>query len=378
MSRRTGTTLVEVLVAIFVMGIGLIALLTLFPIGILRMGFALKQQRAQDTARNADAVAVIYNIRNDSGTAASPGVVADGTVFDYFSTPGGGLPAADPYGPSYPLFVDPLGYASYAGTASQAWVGGTAGVLRRRPVSFAGTTNAASIKTLYFNFSLWDDINYEPTTANPNAAAGVTPGTPQSVTANPLTVPRETRFSWGYTMRRPMASEKGVVDCSIVVFDGRSLSTAAGGGLTFSEDVYQNTAYFNPANGTITIDYTALPFGPPIRAGDWIMDVTFVPVPATAPFKSGSAHAFWYRVVATEDLVVGGKKLARYEVQQPIRGFEAPLGTNPAAFNPLPNTMPYNAVDPTVGGAATSVYQGSIVFMDAVVEVFEKGPARLP
>ena len=36
--------------------LGLIALLTLFPIGILRMGYAIKQQRAQDAARNADAV----------------------------------------------------------------------------------------------------------------------------------------------------------------------------------------------------------------------------------------------------------------------------------------------------------------------------------
>src|SRR2546421_11874148 len=53
MNRRSGTTLVEVLMAIFIMGIGLMALLTLFPMGALQMAQALKDQRAAEEAASA-------------------------------------------------------------------------------------------------------------------------------------------------------------------------------------------------------------------------------------------------------------------------------------------------------------------------------------
>ncbi len=46
MKRRPGITLIEVLVAIFVMSIGLLALLTLFPLGALRMSQALQDDRS--------------------------------------------------------------------------------------------------------------------------------------------------------------------------------------------------------------------------------------------------------------------------------------------------------------------------------------------
>ena len=53
MTRRSGVTLVEVLVAIFIMGIGLLALLTLFPIGMLRMAQAIRDDRSSQSANNA-------------------------------------------------------------------------------------------------------------------------------------------------------------------------------------------------------------------------------------------------------------------------------------------------------------------------------------
>jgi Tfp pilus assembly protein PilV len=48
-----GSTLIEVLVAIFVMGVGLLALLTLFPLGALEMAQAIPDDRTATIAADA-------------------------------------------------------------------------------------------------------------------------------------------------------------------------------------------------------------------------------------------------------------------------------------------------------------------------------------
>lgn len=351
MSRRSGITLVEVLVAIFVMSIGLIALLTLFPIGMLRMGRAIRDDHSAQSGHDAHVISIIHNLGND-GNMTSPGVVSDGVTADLFVNPfPAGLKNADPYGESYPIFVDPIGYFNVFGVA-QNWVGGSQGVLRRRPVEFvsrglAPTNIAARNLRIFTSFTLWDDMIFESTMGAVNL-----PGTPKTIAGGVL---RDPRFSWGYTMRRPQTSDRSVVDCSVVVFDNRSLAISGNGSLL--EYVYQNNTYFNPANNTITIDHTnPAVVAPPLRPNDWILDVTMSnPTPTT-----GTAHCYWYRVVASEDLVVAGKKLARYEVQQPIRGFTTPAGV----------------ADPAGSGAP--VYLGTSVVLDGVADVFEKGPGRLP
>ncbi|MFO0809187.1 MAG: prepilin-type N-terminal cleavage/methylation domain-containing protein [Gemmataceae bacterium] len=57
MNRRTGVTLTEVLIAIFIMGIGLLAILSLFPLGASQMAQALRDQRAAECAANGGALA---------------------------------------------------------------------------------------------------------------------------------------------------------------------------------------------------------------------------------------------------------------------------------------------------------------------------------
>jgi type II secretory pathway pseudopilin PulG len=345
MKRRSGTTLVEVLVAIFIMGIGMIALLTLFPIGVLRMAQAINDERAAQAAYIAHENAIIYNIRNDVLTAGNAGVVTDGVTADFFAAaPAAGLKAGDPYGESYTLFVDPIGWNS--GTTSQ-WVGGQTGLLRRRPVSFA-TTPA----TITRAFTLWDDMTYynDPTLG--------LPGTPETFgnAAAPF-IMRNARFSWAYTMRRPLTAEKSVVDCSIVVFDSRSLSLGVNLGL--GEYVYP-TAYFNANNNTVVVDYTTTT-PPPIRPGNWIMDATQYQTTNAAGTAVGSQHNYWYRVLATQDVVVGANTLAVYEIQGQIRGF--------------PSNFPNVGTDPTT---SQSAYLGNVVILDGVAEVFEKGPVRVP
>ncbi len=339
MARRSGITLVEVLVAIFVMGIGMIALLTLFPIGVLRMAQAINAERAAQAACIAHENAIAYNFRNDSA------VVSDAKVADYFANPlPGKLTNADPYGESYTLFVDPIGFVS----APSVWVGGYTGVLRRQTVSLANTQ-----ANLYRYFSLWDDMTYNKI-YDPTTVPLTLPGTPEL--AGTL-VMRDTRYSWGYTMRRPVTAKKSVVDCSIVVFDSRSLSLGAN--LNLGEHVY--SAFFNPNNNTVIVGFNAAtnnPPPPPIRPGNWIMDATIYQT-----HNGGSQHNYWYRVLATQDVVAGGNTYAVFEVQGQVRGFNN---------YPIPEVA-----DPTLPGS-TAYPHCTIVILDGVAEVFEKGPVRAP
>src|SRR5689334_20597212 len=86
MTRRPAVTLIEVLVTMFIMAIGMLALLTLFPLGAISMGQALKDDRCASTAAMAENVAIAMNIRHDTNVLLA------------FNASGGG-----------PVYVDPNG-----------------------------------------------------------------------------------------------------------------------------------------------------------------------------------------------------------------------------------------------------------------------------
>src|SRR5262245_56785654 len=58
-NRRAGVTLTEALIAVFIMAIGLLALLSLFPVGALQMAQAVRNERAAQVANNPDSTARI-------------------------------------------------------------------------------------------------------------------------------------------------------------------------------------------------------------------------------------------------------------------------------------------------------------------------------
>src|SRR6266852_1689458 len=59
-TRRAGLSLVEVIVAMFIMALGMIALLTLFPLGAVQMGQAVKDDRCAQSAAAADTIFRTY------------------------------------------------------------------------------------------------------------------------------------------------------------------------------------------------------------------------------------------------------------------------------------------------------------------------------
>src|SRR5262245_47013908 len=114
MKRHSGVTLIEVVAAIFITGIGLMALLTLFPLGALNMAQAIKDDRTAHAAANAQ---TIHNmglyVDPTGGTTNYLPLRRDPLVRAAMTGPTGPLPdlTLDPTykGPGYPVFVDPIG-----------------------------------------------------------------------------------------------------------------------------------------------------------------------------------------------------------------------------------------------------------------------------
>src|SRR5262245_45461526 len=109
--QRKGITLVEVLVAIFVMGIGCLAILAMFPLGALSMSRSIRDDRVGQAAANAKAAAIARDIR------------VNGTPLPFFTNPNPVTNApthldAGPGDPSYPVYVDPIGNASFLNTVA--------------------------------------------------------------------------------------------------------------------------------------------------------------------------------------------------------------------------------------------------------------------
>jgi len=156
--HRRATTLIEVLTAIFIMALGLVSLLTLFPLGAAQMARAVQDERAAQIAANATSYfrmawkqmceeelracgggKTMFEIDPAAmGTSARRLNMAQNwftTAMDCPNTPGVSKTFAGPYsmmpdslgtlfadprrsGPSYPVLVDPAGWYAQSLTPS--------------------------------------------------------------------------------------------------------------------------------------------------------------------------------------------------------------------------------------------------------------------
>ncbi len=342
MKNRAGATLVEVLVAIFVMGIGLLALLTMFPIGILTMRQAIIDQRTAHVVQNAIEIAEIKDIRN--ATFVHPGGVPSPKISTPFRNPHPGvLTDAPPDRPSHPIFVDPFGEQLYnTGAANHTWVGGIPGIKR---VGLEWTTPTTLTPPLYVPnllkwrydwFSSLDEIVF-----NKQAEPAI-----DSVTKR---FERNINYSWGYLLRRPMTDDRAVVDLSVVVYHRRPLGLVSS--LQTGENAYN--ASFNTDTRTISL---ALNFYNEIESlapGTWILDATVPTITVAGNPSALPAHAVFYKVVGS---TLVNKKQLDVEVQTPIQ---------------LPNGPFFNEYDST-----TKTFAGRVVVTEWVVDVVHVGPGR--
>jgi prepilin-type N-terminal cleavage/methylation domain-containing protein len=327
-NSRSGVTLIEVLVAIFVASIGLLALLALFPVGAISMKQALRDSRCALTAANAMALFKTKNIARDSalsGTTSNP--FTDG--YSRLTEQLGERLARSGDVVSYPVYVDPLGATvktiNALGTGSHLPVYLEAQAnkyprILRSGVSFIQPSLISppqSIFSLYEKwFSLLDDISFDPTI----------PGQPSS---DGVSFVRDPRYTFAYMLRQPSVQYPSLIDVTIVVYAGRAINSSMA---SYEETPCNNVVF----NGTTAI----VPYGtanvqpqrPNIKPGGWILD-------ATMPDSSTSTlvpQGYFYRVI---EVVDDGATLT-LELQTPVR-----QNTN----------------------------QGMAIFLDNVAEVFEKG-----
>jgi len=281
--QRKGATLVEVLVAIFVMGIGLMSLLVLFPLGALTMAEAIQNDRAATLAANAAAIGRFKQVRTDfdPNVGTGTGETVD-TIYD-------GLPIDTVAGqPGNTVYVDPIGYYLNGGSGDAAKRVGTTQIQRRR-VKYATNQNEALRR-----FSLLDDLTFA---AN---------GTPAQTGGGNTNIEREGRYTWAFMCRRKKAQDPtSECDLSVVVYYQRLMqsgeATTANGVATSraaGEPTYQaafdsstpRVVFTRPASLANPPDSTA-PWPPPVKKGSYILD-------GSDPRKD---HGLFYRVLKVGD-----------------------------------------------------------------------------
>jgi len=312
--------------AIFVMAIGLLALLTLFPLGAVQMAQALKDQRTAETANNATALFKTLNLTSDGMFQLS----VPGSSNTVFQEPWPGVLPVLPTGPGYPLFVDPIAIPNQPGAVATNPVGGiplgnlTPGIRRCTLLNGIITSNPKRWCTLQ------DDINF---------ADNGLPADLGSQAVNGNVIQREGRYSFALMVRRVSANNAELpLDLTVVVYSGRQPGVDISGNPT-GETAFANAVFLSDR----LIDIPWVGQKPAIRRGSWILDARMNAVPAGAavPVPQG----YFYRVTSVTDLP---GPILEIEVQSPSGG------TVRGPFN------------------ANGTVTGTIIVMDNVSEVFEK------
>jgi hypothetical protein len=295
-SRRNGLSLVEVLTALFILALGVVAILTMFPLGASQMAIAVKENRSMEAAFSADQQMRSYwkhkVVEVNGGSEPFYIAMTTPNVGSGTETHPPALPVSLPPvqvapflyptvlgEPSYTVCVDPMGYAARGLTpASQVWVGD------------GGATNVPR-RSL-------NDITSNPLTANQlsqrwcSAMDGL--GYSDDGVPNP---DREMRYNWLWFLQLPDKTNRFTANMLIVTFDRRAHMYAPAG----SETVYQSTL-LGTTPGTSSVTFTS---APDIKPGGWVFDLTV----GTGASKMRNMNA--YRVTA-----VNGNTL---ELQSPIK-----------------------------------------------------------
>jgi type II secretory pathway pseudopilin PulG len=301
---RAGITLLEVLVAIFIMGIGMLCVLVLFPLGALNMARALKDDRCGTIARNADSLAIALNLRGNNPTgptvSLSPNPVYTMTLSNLLNgnlttnlplgtCNGNPVPAAplntflppDPGGASYPVYVDP--YGLIGSNFNLTTVGTAYGGYPVCPVSRVCPSNITNSQLADQWYSFTDDLIFD------------TNGLPKNFTGSG-SLPRQGYYTYAYLLRSTQSSTPGKTELWVVVYKQRQIQSPQ------PEKTYLLVSPTTiPNNGSLGASSFVLTGTTDLARGNWLLDVTYE---TKAANTLGYVHGRFYRVV--EALPIAG------------------------------------------------------------------------
>jgi hypothetical protein len=385
-NRRTrrGVSLTEVLVALFIMALGMIALLTLFPLGAMQIGQALKDDRTAQTADQADGYLRMYWRTVHAERIANGGQPGDPFVWAFddpnllnqvpTTSPGVSLstylpayrimppPPSPPFPQTPPLPISPTSLIA------DKWVNPPpAGLTAVTDPSFyvnpgKRTPNGPSYAVLVDPLGVLARQGGQPDQfwVTPPGTQLVIPRRslfPAPQPAPPmLPVPmnnilafqtcvltddmtygtngesqlsRQGRYTWAALLQRPRNEDPATATMTVMVFDGRPPLLAAPG----DEAVVTPDVPFGVGDRSLTItiparspDQAAL-----VRRGGWILDGTIFNFTTTG----GIRNAQFYRIVGVTEIgttATGGTQYT-IDLETPIQGPVPPVAA-PGAVPP--------------------------------------------
>src|SRR5262245_16150721 len=376
--RRRGVTLTEALVAIFIMAVGLLSLLALFPVGAISMARAVRDDRCAQAAANADNLARIL-WRTAWLDPVTGSVVPEATALQRepalnaldnptrFGPAAGGNPQLnippDATTPSWSVYIDPIGCNTFlpaippnpqwianlpAQVAANSAANNVPGVVRRpiAPNFLPATSPDRRIRMC----SVGDDIGFSRGGDSISSS-----GTGQ--------VDRGGRYNWSWLIQRLKNNVRNEVNLHVIVYEGRPPADVALNEGWFQIEPPQNTTPPFPNNLSLispgVSQVTIIKAGqtPRVRRGGWVMIAglavknpltsTPTPVPITE----------LYRVTAITDVPNFPDKL-QLELATPVRVTVTPQTVVNAS--PAPATQPFT-------------YAARLFVMEGVVEVFDRG-----
>lgn len=389
---RRGLSLAEVLIALFVVGIGMLAVLTLFPLGAMSMARAIKDDRTASHNLNMSAMArwiwkdelgvpgTLRDMYPEIPPAPTPGALQrldplcnamenPNYPWNPDLGPAGVVPFPNPaygfppvYGasrpragalasrPSYPVFVDPIGWNNpvYAGQPQQFWLAGNINSIPRRSLrmlEWFQSTNPATAGLFI---------------VNPDS---ILPGAKRLMRNRYLTLLEDIGFGRDGTP----ADATGNSSAGLLGTAGNAVN------LSLMRDQIQRDGRYTcafllkrPANNVRTVlDVTVVVFSgrpidspaketayslrlvkgstqadlfwngvdrPEIRKGTWILDGTMTRVEAGQVVPDDQPHGIFYRVINVTEDVEGGNPVLRLELQEPAEA---------NTFYPDANRTPY-------------------------------------
>lgn len=235
--NRPGLSLVEVLATIFILAIGMVSVLVLFPVGALKVRQSLINERIALCAANGESS---FKVLNQTGYITDA-ILASGPMPFYAQTPDG----------NYLAMIDQCADSAATGTYPAS---STNSLSVFFATSIPPTQNQTQFKKIWF--FLQDDIEWDNTGSTNGAFA------------------RGQAFSWAYLLRKNIKGPTPMFDLTILVYHGRSPS------LYESEnDKKLSLALMadSGAVGNLAVAVTALPTkeeGRTLVKGSWIVDTT--------------------------------------------------------------------------------------------------------